>query len=88
MSKLEELIKKVCKILLTVGIITAVIAALYFMYRYFMQDDFDENEEDYDDDFDDDFFDDEEQELKNYAVESLRAFYCIIVQGKRTEAAG
>jgi uncharacterized membrane protein YebE (DUF533 family) len=75
MSKVEEMLNtiklgnlmeekkcnKLCKVLLTIGIIAAIAGVAYLIYRYFCPDDFDEFEDELDDDFDDDFFDDEEE---------------------------
>ncbi len=45
-----------------IGVIAAVAAIAYAVYRYFTPDYFDDYDDDYDDRFDDDFFDDEEEE--------------------------
>ncbi len=47
-----------------IGVIAAVAAIAYAVYRYFTPDYFDDYDDDYDDRFDDDFFDDEEEETK------------------------
>ncbi len=52
-----------------IGVIAAVAAIAYAVYRYFTPDYFDDYDDDYDDRFDDDFFDDEEEE-KQPAKES------------------
>lgn len=47
-----------------IGVIAAVAAIAYGVYRYFTPDYFEDYDDDYDDRFDDDFFDDEEDEPK------------------------
>ena len=48
-----------------IGVIAAVAAIAYGVYRYFTPDYFEDYDDDYDDRFDDDFFDDEEDEPKS-----------------------
>jgi len=48
-----------------IGVIAAVAAIAYGVYRYFTPDYFEDYDDDYDDRFDDDFFDDEEDEQKS-----------------------
>ena len=48
-----------------IGVIAAVAAIAYAVYRYFTPDYLDDYDDDYDDRFDDDFFDDEEDEAKS-----------------------
>lgn len=55
-----------------IGVIAAVAAIAYAVYRYFTPDYFDDYDDDYDDRFDDDFFDDEEEE-KDTKVEAGKA---------------
>ena len=45
-----------------IGIVVAVAAAAYGIYRFFTPDYLDDFEDDFDDDFDDDFFEDEDDE--------------------------
>ncbi|MCR4590696.1 MAG: DUF4366 domain-containing protein [Lachnospiraceae bacterium] len=47
-----------------IGVIAAVAAIAYAVYRYFTPDYLEDYDDDYDDRFDDDFFDDEEEESK------------------------
>ena len=47
-----------------IGVIAAVAAIAYAVYRYFTPDYLEDYDDDYDDRFDDDFFDDEEEETK------------------------
>ncbi len=47
-----------------IGVIAAVAAISYAVYRYFTPDYLEDYDDDYDDRFDDDFFDDEEEEAK------------------------
>ena len=47
-----------------IGVIAAVAAIAYAVYRYFTPDYLEDYDDDYDDRFDDDFFDDEEDEEK------------------------
>lgn len=56
----EKKTSKVVWIFAIVGIIVAVAAAIYGIYRYFTPDYFDDFEDEFDDDFDDDFFEDDE----------------------------
>lgn len=46
----------------TIGVVVAVAAIAYAVYRYMMPDYLEDFEDDFDDDFEDDFFDDEEDE--------------------------
>ena len=48
-----------------IGVIAAVAAISYAVYRYFTPDYLEDYDDDYDDRFDDDFFDDEEEEEKD-----------------------
>ncbi len=48
-----------------IGVIAAVAAISYAVYRYFTPDYLEDYDDDYDDRFDDDFFDDEEDEEKD-----------------------
>ena len=45
-----------------IGIVVAVAAAAYGIYRFFTPDYLDDFEDDFDDDFDDDFFEDEDDD--------------------------
>ncbi|MCR4589254.1 MAG: DUF4366 domain-containing protein [Lachnospiraceae bacterium] len=47
-----------------IGVIAAVAAIAYAVYRYFTPDYLEDYDDDYDDRFDDDFFDDDEDEVK------------------------
>ncbi len=47
-----------------IGVIAAVAAIAYAVYRYFTPDYLEDYDDDYDDRFDDDFFEDEEEETK------------------------
>ena len=47
-----------------IGIIAAVAAAVYGIYRFFAPDYLEDFEDDFEDDFDDDFFEDEEDDDK------------------------
>ncbi|MBR2186769.1 MAG: DUF4366 domain-containing protein [Lachnospiraceae bacterium] len=47
-----------------IGVIAAVAAIAYAVYRYFTPDYLEDYDDDYDDRFDDDFFDDEEEDVK------------------------
>ena len=73
MTKLNELLnrkeeaeeKKTCKfvwVFAIIGIIVAVAAAAYGIYRFFTPDYLEDFEDDFEDDFDDDFFEDDEEE--------------------------
>ena len=72
MTKLYDLVKKkhddekkasnVIWIFAVVGIIAAVAAAAYGIYRFFTPDYLDDFEDDLDDEFEDDFFDDDDDE--------------------------
>ena len=44
-----------------IGVVAAVAAIAYGVYRFFTPDYLEDFEDDFDDDFDDDFFDDEEK---------------------------
>lgn len=73
MTKLNELLNKkeevqekktskVVWIFAIVGIIVAVAAAIYGIYRFFTPDYLDDFEDDFEDEFDNDFFEDEDDE--------------------------
>lgn len=72
MTKLNELLNKkeaeekktskVVWIFAIIGIIAAVAAAIYGVYRFFTPDYLEDFEDDFEDDYDDDFFEDEEDE--------------------------
>lgn len=72
MSKLNELLNrkgaeekkasKVVWVFAIIGIIVAVAAAIYGIYRFFAPDYLDDFEDEFEDDFDDDFFEDDEEE--------------------------
>ena len=72
MTKLNELLNKkeaeekktskVVWIFAIIGIIAAVAAAVYGVYRFFTPDYLEDFEDDFEDDYDDDFFEDEEDE--------------------------
>ena len=63
--KNEEEEKKPSKFVIVfavIGIVVAVAAAIYGIYRFFTPDYLDDFEDDFEDEFDDDFFEDEEDE--------------------------
>ena len=71
MTKLNDLLKKkdeekkafnVVWIFAIVGIVVAIAAAAYGIYRFFTPDYLDDFEDDLEDEFEDDFFDDEDEE--------------------------
>ena len=71
MTKLNELLnkreeeKKTSKVVwlfAIIGIIVAVAAAIYGVYRFFAPDYLDDFEDEFDDEFDDDFFEDDEDD--------------------------
>ncbi len=73
MSKLNELLNKkeevqekktskVVWIFAIVGIIVAVAAAIYGIYRFFTPDYLEDFEDDFEDDYEDDFFEDEDDD--------------------------
>lgn len=72
MTKLNDLLKKkddeekkasnVVWIFAIVGIVVALIAAAYGIYRFFKPDYLDDFEDDFEDEFEDDFFDDDEED--------------------------
>ena len=74
MNKIDEILeivkgndkkKKTCPvvwILAIVGVVTAITAIVYALYRYFNAETEEELEDDFDEDFDDDFFEDEESD--------------------------
>ncbi len=73
MSKWNDLLKKkeddeekkatnVVWIFAIVGIVVAMIAAAYGIYRFFKPDYLEDFEDDFEDEFEDDFFDDDEEE--------------------------
>ena len=73
-EKLNEIIKKLDKkeqpkktskaviVFAVIGIIVAVAAAAYGIYRFFTPDYLDDFEDDFEDDFDNDFFEDEDED--------------------------
>ena len=71
MAKLNDLLKKeeeknpskAVIIFAVIGIVVAIAAAAYGIYRFFTPDYLDDFEDDFDDDFDDDFFDDEDEDI-------------------------
>ena len=58
----EKKTSKVVWIFAIIGIIAAVAAAVYGVYRFFTPDYLEDFEDDFEDDYDDDFFEDEEDE--------------------------
>ena len=63
--KKEEEKKKPSKFVIafaSIGVVVAVAAAIYGVYRFFTPDYLDDFEDDFDDDFDNDFFEDEDDE--------------------------
>lgn len=72
MTKLNDLLKKkeneekkasnVIWIFAIIGLVVAIAAAAYGIYRFFTPDYLDDFEDDLDDEFEDDFFDDEDEE--------------------------
>lgn len=53
-----------------IGVIAAVAAIAYAVYRYMTPDYLEDFEDDFDDDFEDDFFEDEEDEAEEKSPES------------------
>ncbi|MCI8490854.1 MAG: hypothetical protein HFJ04_11585 [Lachnospiraceae bacterium] len=72
MTKLNDLLKKneeeerkaskVIWVFAVIGIVAAIIAAAYGIYRFFKPDYLDDFEDEFEDEFEDDFFDDDEDE--------------------------
>lgn len=65
LNKKEEETKKSSKVLwifAVVGIVVAVAAAVYGIYRFFTPDYLEDFEDDFEDEFEDDFFDDDDEE--------------------------
>ena len=65
LNKKEEEAKKPSKVLwifAVVGIVVAVAAAVYGVYRFFTPDYLEDFEDDFEDEFEDDFFDDEDDD--------------------------
>ena len=73
MTKLNELLNKkeeveekktskVVWIFASIGLVAAVAAAIYGIYRFFTPDYLEDFEDDFEDDFDDDFFEDDDDE--------------------------
>ena len=60
----EEEEKKKTWILAIIGVVAAVAAIAYGVYRFFTPDYLEDFEDDFDDDFDDDFFEDEDDNEK------------------------
>ena len=79
MTKLNELLNrkeeeektasKVVWIFAIIGIVAALAAAIYGLYRFFAPDYLEDFEDDFEDDFDDDFFEDEEDEKEEAPAE-------------------
>ena len=61
-KKEEKKTSKVVWVFAIIGIVVAVAAAAYGIYRFFAPDYYDDFEDDFADDFEDDFFEDEEVE--------------------------
>ena len=61
-KKEEKKTSKVVWVFASIGIVVAVAAAAYGIYRFFAPDYYDDFEDDFADDFEDDFFEDEEVE--------------------------
>lgn len=78
-AKIQELIKRedpqekatrrAIWVFAIIGVITAVAAIAFFVYRYLTPDYLDDFEDDFDDDFDDDFFDDDVAKVATKAEE-------------------
>ena len=71
MAKLNDLLKKdqegqqpagTVNIFENIGVLVAVAAAAYGIYRFFTPDYLDDFDDEYDDEFDDDFFEDEDDD--------------------------
>lgn len=71
MAKLNDLLKKEAEdkkpskaviIFAIIGVLVAVAAAAYGIYRFFTPDYLDDFDDEYDDEFDDDFFEDEDED--------------------------
>lgn len=75
-GKKQEEKKKPSKTLIIfaiIGIVVAVAAAAYGIYRFFRPDYLDDFEDDFEDDFDEDFFeDDDDYEPKTSTVEAAK----------------
>lgn len=61
-KKEEKKTSKIIWIFAIIGIVIAVAAAVYGVYRFFAPDYYDDFEDDFADDFEDDFFEDEDIE--------------------------
>ena len=61
-KKEEKKASPVVIVFAVIGVVVAVAAALYGIYRFFTPDYLDDFEDDFEDEFDDDFFEDEEDE--------------------------
>lgn len=59
----EKTKNKVLWVMAIIGVIAAVAAIAYGVYRFFTPDYLEDFEDDFDDDFDDDFFDDEDDDF-------------------------
>lgn len=59
----EKAKNKVLWVMAIIGVIAAVAAIAYGVYRFFTPDYLEDFEDDFDDDFDDDFFDDEDDDF-------------------------
>ena len=72
LKRQEEEEKKPSKFVIVfavIGIVVAVAAAIYGIYRFFTPDYLDDFEDDFEDEFDNDFFEDEDEVA--YAVEEV-----------------
>ena len=66
LKKKEEEKKKPCKlvwIFAIIGVIVAIAAIAYAVYRYFAPDYYDDFEDEFEDEFEEDFFEDEDVEV-------------------------
>ena len=61
---MKETGKCIVKVFAIIGVIVAIAAAAYGIYRFFVPDYLDDFDDDFDDDLDDDLFEDEEEKTE------------------------